>query len=675
MSFRTLFRSAAMMLLFSFSAAAADVWTEVRTDNFTVTGDAGEAEIRQAAEKLERFRRAIRSIFPMLKTSGRSRTNVIVFKSPQSYRSFKPKTRDGQPDDAVTGYFLAGEDVNYITFAVSGKADPYTTVYHEYIHHLLNSNFGTGIHAWLSEGLAEYLETLEIGAGGKGVIGRPPSEHLGLLRKNGPFSVSELISRGSADIHSGDTRSRQLFYAQAWALVHSIVHFGGREPLAALSRLIAAADPTKAAELVDDRDALERNLKAYIANGELPTALVPLGSNAPEPGLAAQRISEARAEAYLGDLQCRLGNCEEGEARLRNAVRLEPDSVFAKFSLAHALIRVADYPEARKLLESAVRSGSADHLAHFYYAYAISRENAGPGGRISEFAAADSRKMRESLQRSIEIDPEFAPAYALLAFVNLIDGTNYEGSAAMLKRSLELDPGSEENEILLARALLRMERLDEAKRIAERLAAQTTDRGIKADADEILLTIVQFTAARYAERRDLLFVGAPPPLILKRSAVTDADLERIDRDRVITNLNRVLGVPGKDERRAVGYIDAVTCSNGSVRFDVRSDGRKFSLASGDFSSITLSVLTEGSSTFAIDCGVSFPKQLTAVTFHPSKDRSGSRGRLISIAFVPDFFILKTPAEIARARTVVVEDDRLFGKSGEKKGPEQVPPQR
>lgn len=35
------------------------------------------------------------------------------------------------------------------------------------------------------------------------------------------------------------------------------------------------------------------------------------------------------------------------------------------------------------------------------------------------------------------------------------------------------------------------------------------------------------------------------------------------------------------------------------------------------------------------------------------------GRLISLAFVPDFFRLKTPREMAAARTVIIEDDRIF----------------
>jgi hypothetical protein len=110
-------------------------------------------------------------------------------------------------------------------------------------------------------------------------------------------------------------------------------------------------------------------------------------------------------------------------------------------------------------------------------------------------------------------------------------------------------------------------------------------------------------------------------------------------------------MPG--EKRILGTIEHITCSNGEIDYDIRSDGQNLTMTSKDFKSLRMAVLLEGENSFQIDCGVSFAKTLSVIAFRPTL---GGKARLTSITFVPDFFVLKTYEEMASARTVVVEDD-------------------
>jgi hypothetical protein len=138
-------------------------WSAVRTANFNIYGDADEKELQAAGARLEGFRQVIRQLSPEIKLEGGVQTNVIVFRNAASYAPYKPRRADGSPDNAVAGYFLAGDNANFITFVTGDRSEPFTTVFHEYLHFLLDANFKRAeIPAWFSEGLAEYYETLQI---------------------------------------------------------------------------------------------------------------------------------------------------------------------------------------------------------------------------------------------------------------------------------------------------------------------------------------------------------------------------------------------------------------------------------------------------------------------------------------------------------------------------------
>lgn len=654
---------------------------QARTTNFFVIGNAGETEVRRTAARLEQFREVVRSLFPAIKLDGDIRTNVVLFKDAAAYAPFKPKRPDGSIDTAVAGFFQAGEDVNYITLA-AGERSAYGTIYHEYVHYLLDVNIGrTDLPPWLGEGLAEYFETLQFPDDHRVFVGAPPSGHISLLTKNQLIPLEELFLTDNSALHRGGDESRSLFYAQSWALTHFLLHSSRKEGIRLDEILSTLKNPGLKGDAANrffgmDNASLNKKLRDHIDQPTLPTRTLALRQRTvSEIEMTVTRLSWPRAEAYLGDLLYHAGRLAEAEKLLRKSLAAESGLDIANISLGLVLAQKKSFAEAKSYLEKAIAGGPTNHLAYFNYAYCLSRESMDEGGNVSQFPPEAADRMRAALRRAIEINPGFAESYRLLAFIALVDNTGLDEAAGLLHKGLSLRPGDEHFKLVLAQVLLRQQKYDEAGTLAEKLSAAASDADIWAGARSVIHTVDQFRAATAAKADDAevtKIFGPLPPLILKRSTLSDDEIARFEEDRIVNNLNILINKPRFGEKQAVGYVDKIACSDGAIRYSVRVGGEKLDLVSDGFGGIKLMVLTEGERSFTLDCGVSFAKQLTVVTFRPSAAAgSDARGRLLSIAFVPENFRLKTPREMSSTRTVIIEDDRVF-KNRRVNAPKQNP---
>lgn len=656
--------------------AAAEVWTSVQTAHFCLIGDASEAELRQVGERLETFREVFHQLYPKLKLDGGSRPKIIVFKNDASYKPYKPKRADGTTDDAVIGFFQSGDDVNYIALSLGEKGDPFSTLFHEYVHLVNRSNFGgDALPLWLSEGIAEYFETLRVDANGNTVLGIPPNGHIRRLQKT-MLPPAEFFSMDAKSLGAKTDEARAAFYAQSWAAVHFIFHSGKDMQVGPMDRLaeIASKGNIRGKDLLglfpNGGSSLDSKLSPYIISPNVPTLTFALRSDslkttAPNVSL----LTEGERLSYLGDLLSRTGRFAEAEPLLRRASAAEPKLDLPNVVLGLALIRQDRLTEARKYLERAITAGTANHLAYFYFAYALSREGMDEAGNIASYPDDRYAAMRNALTKAIELSPAFAKSYRLLAFIGLVSDRDLEASTAAIRKAIEVDPAINENKLLLAQLLLRQERYDEAGEIAEKLANEAKESRLWSDAREIIQVVNQYkfakaTGAVGMDGQLRIAVGGQPPIILKRSALTDADMARIDEERLINNLNILLGSQTAGEIRVTGLVEKIECGDKGIIYAVHFGGGKLFLSGIDFGSVKMSVLTEGERSFTLGCGTVFGRQLAVITYVPNRQRSNSlAGRLSAITFVPDFFRLKTAEELAAFRSVIVEDDRLFKARG------------
>ena len=77
--------------------------------------------------------------------------------------------------------------------------------------------------------------------------------------------------------------------------------------------------------------------------------------------------------------------------------------------------------------------------------------------------------------------------------------------------------------------------------------------------------------------------------------------------------------------------------------------------SQDFDDISVKVLLDGTHSFTFRCNARFADNLAVVVYRPNEKATPlSDGILVSIAFVPKHFRLKSLAELASERTVIIE---------------------
>ena len=643
-------------------AHAAESWTNVRSKNFFLIGNASEPAMRDVAERLEQFRDLFHELFPDLKLAADVPLRVVVFKDELSYGPFKPKRTDGTPDDEVEGYFVAGDDVDYIAVSIdASKGDPYRTLYHEYTHYLLHSNIGkTDLPLWLDEGIAQYFETLQVADGQQILLGAPLENRLRLLRRSTLIPLKTFFAIDAAALQKQNDASRELFYAQAWAIVH---HLMQREKanksfddFLALGRSKDATEDALRRSFQTDYGSLQTGLSPYMTQTALPTASVTLSKKiAPDAGVTASAITNA--DAFFGDLLAHGDRQGEAEPFLRRAIAAGDPTGIASGTLGSVRLRQSKFDEARGLLEKAVARDRTNFLNYFNLAYAISREKADGDGKVSKYSPDETKTMRDALGTAIRLRPKFAESYHLLAFIDFVNGENPDEAVALLRKGIALKPDADEFKILLSQVLLTQDKYDEAKSIAEDLVKNASDATVRTDAEGVLKTVGEYVKARLVIGASLV---AQSPfqqslIVLKRSWLTQNDLDEIELNRQINNLNILLERPHADEQRMVGTVERVTCSNGEIDYSVGLNGQTYAMTSRNFTSLRTAILLEGQNLFQIDCGVSFAKTHAVIAFRPPASPK-AKPQITSISFVPDFFVLKTPEELSSARSVVVEDD-------------------
>src|SRR5215203_506556 len=394
------------------TVAAKDTWVSVRTKNFFMLGNGGEKDIRKVALKLEQFREVFTWLFPKMKFNTPVPTTVVVFKSDSSYGPFKPSAN-------TAGYFQAGPDVNYITLTteVRGEQDPFSVIFHEYTHLLVNNTFNSAP-VWFNEGLAEYYSTFSMSDDQKVVLGNPISGHVYLLRQNKMLPLRTLFDVDHKSPHYNERNKQSIFYAQSWALMHYLIigKAGRVEQLGKFMELLTLKVPMERAfqeAFGVPFETMERDLRNYvkqdrynIVRGHFVKKLE-LDTSA-----EATTLTDAEAQAYLGDLLVH-SHRKDAYTYLEKALKLDPNLAMAHASLGMAYFYEGKVKEAHASLERAVAANSKNYLAHYYYAFTLT--HAGPDGTPSSgYSPENVVKIREHLQKAIALRPDFPEPYSLL---------------------------------------------------------------------------------------------------------------------------------------------------------------------------------------------------------------------------------------------------------------------
>ncbi|HXQ73495.1 MAG TPA: tetratricopeptide repeat protein, partial [Pyrinomonadaceae bacterium] len=498
------------------TVSAKDNWVSVRTKNFFMIGNGGEKEIRQVGLRLEQFREVFTRLFPKMRFNTPVPTTVVVFKSHSSYGPFKPHSN-------TAGYFQAGLDVNYITLTteLDGEQDPFNVIFHEYTHLLVNNTFENAP-LWFNEGLAEYYSTFKITDDRKIGIGYPISNHVYLLRDSKMLPLRTLFEVDHKSPHYNESKKQGIFYAQSWALMHYLLigKTGKVDQLAKFLDLQNANVPMDKAfqdSFGMPFETMEKDLKSYVKqnrynvlDGHFENKLQ-LDTNT-----QATPLTEAEAQAYLGDLMLHSYR-QDAYKYLQKALQLDPNLGMAHASLGMAYFREGKVEQARASLERAVALNSQNYLAHYYYAFTLSRQSPDGDDMVSAYTPEMARKIREHLQKAIALRPDFPEPHNLLAFMSLVSGDNMPEAIDSLKKVLSTSPGRHDVSLTLAQLYSRTGDYKTARQMLEQLAKSTAPEDLRRHSEMLLKQIegIQEREGTYVDQLQQArnAKGGPPSLV------------------------------------------------------------------------------------------------------------------------------------------------------------------
>jgi tetratricopeptide (TPR) repeat protein len=631
--FRVGFLITALFILLPGAASAKDVWTRVRSQNFELTGNASENRIRSVARNLEQFREFFRQQFPQLKLDSSLPLRVIVFNEHESYRPFQPLRSDGSVDTAAIGYFQPALEANYIVFPVNERTAAPSTVYHEYVHFIVHNNLQRAdIPSWLNEGLAEYFQTFRA-ENGRVVLGEAQPALLKLLESETLIPFDTFFKTDRFALQNQGNHGRTMFYAQSWALAHYFQTAARRAEFNKFFSLLIAgetvSDAFKTAFRVDNAT-LEKELKDYLTSKQFATASIELKTIA-EAGLKLQTatISESEAMTVLGQLLFQQNRFAEAAALLGKAVKADDSNSVAHASLGAALTLQKKFAAAEPHFEKALRIGAGGFLSPFLYGYALYKQEADAGGYIKAIPAAKTAKMRALLKKSIEMNPNFAASYQVLANINLINGEDLGEAVGLLKTAIRLEPGNLRFVFDLAQVNLRLTNYVEAETLADKVFQTTADKDLRLNAQSVAISARNIRAQLNAvEIEEIKGKDAPLTVISQEEGLLQA-------------LNEALRQPRAGEQRILGILTEIECRGKSSTFVVQGDNpadNTLIFSAPELQKVPMRTFAPDLEGRQIGCEAKNLTNPVVLTYRPAKETNTKlKGEVVSIEFVPSYF--------------------------------------
>ena len=404
---------AALALVLAAAADGDPVWHQARTPAIEILTDAPAARAAEAAARVERLRAVLAQVAPVppLDTSD---ALVLLVSDEAAYRALRPR-RDGTAYE-VDGFVQGGGPRPLVAARLDGAApDPLRVLDHEYVHLALNGALPAQP-LWVSEGLAELYSDWREDQGGVH-LGDLRPENVRLLRDRTLLPVDTVLAAGYTGVEFRDARTREVLYAESWALVRLVLDGGGAAGRARFLRFLRAledGDPApeafRSAFGFSTAEAVPR-LQRSLDVGQGPPAL---RATLPPPvvPMAALPAPAGRASAIQGLLL--LGQERDREARrsFEEALRADPDQREAHEGLVQLALKRGDWAEARRALDAA-RRGRPDDPALLYRAadLVVRQATHSPAGLTD----AVEREAAALVERAVARAPRYAAAVDLLA--------------------------------------------------------------------------------------------------------------------------------------------------------------------------------------------------------------------------------------------------------------------
>lgn len=472
-----------------FASANDAQWIEVQSPHFSVVTDAGEKRGRETAMRFEQMRAAFGALLLKANLNSPVPLQIVAFRNTKELQQFSPLW-NGKPVQ-LAGLFQAGEDRSFIMLDMSVE-NPWTVVFHEYAHQLMNGVITATVDPWFDEGFAEYFSSIEVD--NKEVrIGKVPDYNYQILRQDGMMKVADLFRiQKNSPTYNESGNHRTVFYAESAMVMHYLYD---NKQVGKLSQYFAL----KIDRNMPVEDAIQQAfgmsagqfdkvLRDYISSGHYMFYSLPTPINIVSKDYQVKTLSVADRGAVLADVHLHsLDYHDQAIAEFQEILKTEPNHAAACRGLGYAYLQKRDYAQAGEYFKRAAQADSKDPRVHYYSALLMSREGAFTNGNRT-----DLPQMTSELETAIALDPGFADSYMLLAFAQAYAGDPAKGLVTMQK-AVSLSPRNEKYQFNLAQMYLNNQKMDDAIAILQVLQ-KSGNPEVMRRADQTLAQAQQFKA-------------------------------------------------------------------------------------------------------------------------------------------------------------------------------------
>ncbi len=347
---------------FLLAAVLFSSWVQVRSDAFVVKSPIGVEQAATVLEELETFYQIVGGeMFRGVRTPDLP-LEVLVLEREEIEGLGSAYISD--PDD-LNGFYQKGIDRDFIVLSadLTGKVST-QVVYHELTHYLA-SRAMLRPPTWLNEGLGEYFSSATI-SGNRLQVGRVLEDKVRLLTSIALLPLEELFAVGPDSSYYNERDKANVFYSQAWALVHFLFHGPYAEPfheyLGALRR--READLIEFLPVSPDR--FEREFAGYLRRTVQTQSPRRMEGPVELVDAVPRTIDRAEIDASLAEMLLSSGRTEESLPYLEAASHYEPIRTRIEY-FRGILAWVAGKEEARdhfvdSLIDEEFGSRAAFHL-------------------------------------------------------------------------------------------------------------------------------------------------------------------------------------------------------------------------------------------------------------------------------------------------------------------------
>jgi tetratricopeptide (TPR) repeat protein len=471
-------------------------WVEVKSPHFSVVTDAGEKRGHEVAVRFEQMRAVFGSLLVKTNVNLAVPLQIIAFRNTKEMRQFAPLFH-GKPIE-LAGLFQYSDDRSFILLDMSTE-DPWQVVFHEYAHQLLNGNTSGQVQPWFDEGFAEYFSTIKV-SGKEADVGLPPAGDVEILRHFSWLRIADLFQvqqNSSTYNESGDHRS--VFYAESWLVMHFLYDKGLLVKAApyfdlAVDQKVPVGKAVRQAFGMTP-EVWDKQLRDYYNGDTIKYYKLPTPPGIETTGYTTSPLSFADSKAVLADMHLHSPDYQEKAIQeFEEVLTVEPNNAAALRGLGYAYLRKHQLDTAADYFQKAAAANGKDPRVLYYSAVLRNQQRFDGDPQQIELT-------QKELESSIALDPNFADAYSVLAFVFQSQGKFDDAQKAML-HAVALNPRNENYQYNLAQIYLANRSVDAATAILQKLKNSTASPQIAMMAASSLSQVDEYKAAQEAKPAD-----------------------------------------------------------------------------------------------------------------------------------------------------------------------------